>query len=59
MSMGGLTICALTSTSFQLTSLPAEKVNLNDQEEDDGDGALTSMYYSPPFHEAPLSNQVG
>lgn len=44
---------------FQLTSLPAEGVNLDDQEEGDSGGALASTYRSPPFREAPLPNQIG
>jgi hypothetical protein len=56
-SAGGLTACASSSTSFQLISLPAEEVNLDDQEEDDSGGALASIYRLPPFGEAPRSNQ--
>ena len=44
---------------LQVTSLPAEEVNLDYQEEDDNGRALASTYRSPPFREAPLPNQVG
>ncbi|KIM42507.1 hypothetical protein M413DRAFT_444245 [Hebeloma cylindrosporum] len=44
---------------FQIASLPAEQVNLDDQEKDDSGGTLASTYRSAPFREAPLPNQVG